>query len=216
LLKAVLIWSGVISLPPRPAINPFIIGFFSFAATRYLEQRLKMGRSLAVVLVHLSFFLSFLGVYYLILTSAMSQAESLQARLPSIKQNLNDFRYNYAKKYPNLAVLFGFSQIAETRTLVHIRSGEQLRANGFLPGSSDAFAYSLESKPTANVSWLFDHVVSAAYAAGGEYGLTIFKALIAGLIAYFLSLISVPGMPTWWSFPCIARKHSTVSRRLSR
>lgn len=86
----------------------FIIGFFSFAATRYLEQRLKMGRSLAVVLVHLSFFLSFLGVYYLILTSAMSQAESLQARLPSIKQNLNDFRYNYAKKYPNLAVLFGF------------------------------------------------------------------------------------------------------------
>lgn len=86
----------------------FIIGFFSFAATRYLEQRLKMGRSLAVVLVHLSFFLSFIGLYYLILTSAMSQAESLQARLPSIKQNLNDFRYNYAKKYPNLAVLFGF------------------------------------------------------------------------------------------------------------
>ncbi len=86
----------------------FIIGFFSFAATQYLERRLKMGRSLAVGLVHLGFFLSFIGVYYLILTSAMSQAESLQARLPSIKQNLNDFRYNYAKKYPNLAVLFGF------------------------------------------------------------------------------------------------------------
>ena len=111
-----------------------------------------------------------------------------------------DFMLRWAAIF--LAVLFGFSQIAETRTLVHIRSGEQLRANGFLPGSSDAFAYSLESKPTANVSWLFDHVVSAAYAAGGEYGLTIFKALIAGLIAYFLSLISVPGMPTWWSSIC--------------
>lgn len=111
-----------------------------------------------------------------------------------------DFMLRWASIF--LAVLFGFSQISDTRTLVHIRSGEHLQNSGFIPSSADPFAYSLDGQTSPNVSWLFDHVVSLAYGLGGENGLTIFKALVAGLIAYLLSRISVSGMPTWWSSIC--------------
>jgi len=130
----------------------------------------------------------------------LPEYEPLTPELVEEEAIRGDFMLRWAAIF--LAVLFGFSQIAETRTLVHIRSGDQMRATGFLPSSTDAFAYSLEGDSVANVSWLFDHIVSLAYSVGGEYGLTIFKALIAGIMAYFLSLISIPGMPTWWSSIC--------------
>ena len=112
-----------------------------------------------------------------------------------------------------LAVLFGFSQMADTRTLVHIRSGEDLRANGFMPSGQDHLSYAAEiaGKPFVNLSWLFDHVVSAVYSAGGPTGLTLFKALIAGIIGYLLSRISTRGMPTWWNSICCAFAISACS-----
>lgn len=112
-----------------------------------------------------------------------------------------DFMLRWASIF--LAVLFGFSQMADTRTLLHIRSGDQMRANGFLPSSQDSFSYTLEDQSTSNVSWLFDHVVCFVYALGGENALTTFKALVAGLIAYLLSFISIRNMPTWWSSVCV-------------
>ena len=111
-----------------------------------------------------------------------------------------DFMLRWASIF--LAVLFGFSEISETRTLVHIRSGEQMQENGFLPPAADPFAYSLDGQSAPNVSWLFDHAASLAWSAGGELGLTLFKAFLAGLIAYVLSLISVSGLPTWWNSIC--------------
>lgn len=112
-----------------------------------------------------------------------------------------DFMLRWAAIF--LAVLFGFGQMADTMTLVHIRSGDHLRANGFLPSSQDALSYALDGQSTANVSWLFDHVVSFVYSLGGENLLTIFKALTAGLIAYLLSRISIRNMPTWWNSVCV-------------
>ncbi len=53
-----------------------------------------------------------------------------------------DFMLRWAAIF--LAVLFGFSQINETRTLVHIRSGEYMRANGFLPPRVDVFSFAAE------------------------------------------------------------------------
>ena len=111
-----------------------------------------------------------------------------------------DFMLRWASIF--LAVLFGFSEISDTRTLVHIRSGEQMQKGGFLPPSADPFAYSLDEQSTPNVSWLFDHATQLAWSAGGELGLTLFKAFLAGLIAYVLSLISVSGLPTWWNSIC--------------
>ncbi|MCR9202408.1 MAG: hypothetical protein NXI04_27515 [Planctomycetaceae bacterium] len=111
-----------------------------------------------------------------------------------------DFMLRWASIF--LAVLFGFSEISDTRTLVHIRSGEQMQNGSFLPPSADPFAYSLDGQSTPNVSWLFDHAVHLAFSAGGELGLTLFKAFLAGLIAYVLSLISVSGLPTWWNSIC--------------
>ena len=39
---------------------------------------------------------------------------------------------------------------------------------------------------------------------GGYYGLTALKVLGAGLFAFLLTRISIPGMPTWWSSVCAA------------
>ncbi|MEO2030963.1 MAG: hypothetical protein ABGZ35_02645, partial [Planctomycetaceae bacterium] len=101
-----------------------------------------------------------------------------------------------------LAVLFACGQIAESRVLVHIRSGEYMQENGFLPPRTDVHSVSMEGEPTANVSWLFDHVVSLVWQLGGAQGLTIFKAAIAALIAWLLTRISVAGLPTWWNSIC--------------
>ena len=101
-----------------------------------------------------------------------------------------------------LAVLLGCGQISDSRTLVHIRSGDHMRNNGFLPAASDSLSFALEGKSSGNISWLFDHVISAVYSAGGATGLTVFKALIAGVIAWLLAGISVSGLPTWWNSIC--------------
>lgn len=112
-----------------------------------------------------------------------------------------DFMLRWAAIF--LAVLFGFSQMADTRTLLHVRSGEDMQSGGFLPPSEDSFSYALEGQSTSNVSWLFDHIVSTVYSLGGEYALTVFKAVVAGVIAYLLSYISLKNMPTWWSSVCV-------------
>ncbi len=101
-----------------------------------------------------------------------------------------------------LAVLFGWGQISDSRVLVHIRSGEHMQANGFLPPRVDVFSISREGQATANVSWLFDHVVSLVWKLGEAQGLTIFKAAVAAFIAWQLIRISVPGLPTWWNSIC--------------
>ncbi len=103
-----------------------------------------------------------------------------------------------------LAVLFGCGQISDSRTLVHIRSGADMRADGILPPTVDPYAAVSTGHRSANVSWLFDHLVSAAWAVGGPVGLTVFKAVLAGLMAWVLGRISVSGLPTWWNSVCVA------------
>lgn len=128
--------------------------------------------------------------------------EELTPELVEEEAIRGDFMLRWAVIF--LAVLFGFSQIGDTRTLVHVRSGDQMRANGFFPPRTDVFSFANEGQAVANTSWLFDHIVSGVYLSGGEQGLTIFKALLAAAVFYVLSLISVSGMPTWWSSICAA------------
>lgn len=134
-------------------------------------------------------------------TDELPEDEELTPEIVEEEAIRGDFMLRWAAIF--LAVLFGFGQMADTMTLVHIRSGDQLRANGFVPSSQDPLSYALDGRSTANVSWLFDHVVSAVYSLGGENLLTVFKALIAGFIAYLLSRISIRNMPTWWNSVCV-------------
>ena len=101
-----------------------------------------------------------------------------------------------------LAVLFSFGQIADSRVLIHIRSGNFMQANGFLPPRTDVFSFANEGQPTANLNWLFDHLIGSVWAVGGATGLTILKVCAGGLIAWLLTRISVAGLPTWWNSIC--------------
>lgn len=101
-----------------------------------------------------------------------------------------------------LAVLMGCGQIASSRTLVHIRSGLDMQASGFLPAAADPYSNANAGNSADNVSWLLDHILAIAWALGGATGLTVFKAIIAGIIAWQLSRISVERLPTWWNSIC--------------
>lgn len=104
-----------------------------------------------------------------------------------------------------LSVLMAFTQISDTRPLVLIRSGDYMRGHGFLPPrGTDPLSFTMDGRPITNTGWLFDHVVSLAWSVGGYYGLTALKVLGAGLFAFLLTRISIPGMPTWWSSVCAA------------
>ncbi|MCA9049187.1 MAG: hypothetical protein KDA89_10695 [Planctomycetaceae bacterium] len=130
----------------------------------------------------------------------LPEEEELTPEIVEEEAIRGDFMLRWAAIF--LAVLFGFSQIADTRTLTHVRSGDQMRSNGFLPPAADPFAYSLDGQAAPNPSWLTDHVFSLAYSLGGAAGLTVFKALVAGFAIWLLTHISVRGMPTWWSSVC--------------
>ena len=111
-----------------------------------------------------------------------------------------DFMLRWAAIF--LAVLLGFTQINDTKPLVLIRSGDYMRAHGMLPPRTDVLSLTAADKPSPNVSWLFDHVLSLCWSAGGDKALTLLKVAIAGLIAYLLTQISIRGVPTWWNSIC--------------
>jgi len=111
-----------------------------------------------------------------------------------------DFMLRWAAIF--LAVLMAFGQINDTKPLVLIRSGDAMRANGFLPSTVDQFSMTMEGQSVANVSWMFDHVVSLSWLVGGDKGLTILKALLAGVSAFLLVRISIPGVSSWWTSIC--------------
>ncbi len=140
------------------------------------------------------------GVDARLAADELPDEEPLTPELVEEEAVRGDFMLRWAVVF--LAILFGFSQFSDTRTLVQIRSGDQMRANGFLPPRTESMSFTMNGSPTTNVSWLFDHVVSAAWSAGQSSGLTVFKALMAGVVSYLLVSISVAGIPTWWTSIC--------------
>ncbi len=111
-----------------------------------------------------------------------------------------DFMLRWAAIF--LAVLMAFGQINDTKPLVLIRSGDAMRANSFLPSRVDQFSMTMDGQSVANVSWMFDHLVSLSWLVGGDKGLTILKALLAGISAFLLVRISIPGVSSWWTSIC--------------
>ena len=101
-----------------------------------------------------------------------------------------------------LAVLLGVREVNDTATLVRIRSGEAIRANGFWPPAQDEFSYTASERTWVNLSWLSDVLLSVVYGAVGAAGLSVLTGLIAAATFYLLSQISRPGLPTWWGSVC--------------
>ena len=103
-----------------------------------------------------------------------------------------------------LAILLGCSQIAETKTLIHIRSGEYLAQHGFLPPAKDVFSYTRAEAPWVNLSWLFDLLAAGVHGLGGGIALTVFQTLVAAAIFGFVVHTVRPGIRTWWGSICAA------------
>lgn len=134
------------------------------------------------------------------LEDELPEDEPLTPELVEEEAIRGDFMLRWAAVF--LAVLMAFGQINDTKPLVLIRSGDAMRADGFLPSAVDQFSMTMEGQSAANVSWMFDHLVSLSWLVGGGKGLTILKALLAGISAFLLVRISVPGVSSWWTSIC--------------
>ena len=80
-----------------------------------------------------------------------------------------------------LALLFGFAPITDTRTLVHLKSGQYMASHGFLPAANDIFSYTASDRRLVNLSWMFDLVAAGIYSFAGGIGLSILQAVLAAV-----------------------------------
>lgn len=114
-----------------------------------------------------------------------------------------------------LAFLLGSTRIAETPTLVHIRTGEYLAEHGWLPPANDVFSYTALDRPWTNLSWGFDLLAAGVYGLTSFAGLSVFKALLTALAFGLVVHISRPGAPTWWGSICAGLALLAVHLRLT-
>ena len=101
-----------------------------------------------------------------------------------------------------LALLLGISQISETRTLLHLKSGEYLMSHGFLPGSKDVFSFTTNDRKWVNLSWMFDVATAGIFSIAGGIGLSIVQGLLAGLTFGLIVHTVRPNIRTWWGSVC--------------
>ena len=101
-----------------------------------------------------------------------------------------------------LALLFGFSQIGESRTLVHIKSGQYLATHGVLPPAQDVFSTTASDRRWINLSWLFDLLAAGVHAIAGGIGLSIVQGLLAGVAFGCIVHAHRSEIRTWWGSIC--------------
>lgn len=103
-----------------------------------------------------------------------------------------------------LASLMACTQIVESKTLLHVKTGQYLASHGSLPPATDIFSYTGTDRPWINLSWLFDLLLAGLYAVGSWQGITVLKIVVAGVVFYLLTKIARPNTPTWWNSICTA------------
>lgn len=101
-----------------------------------------------------------------------------------------------------LALLLGTAQISETRSLVHLKSGQHLISHGLIPAAKDVFSLTASDRKWVNLSWLFDIFMAGAYSISGGIGLSILQGLLAGLTFGLLAHAARPNIRTWWGSIC--------------
>lgn len=101
-----------------------------------------------------------------------------------------------------LALLLGVSQIAESRTLLHLKSGQYLFSHGILPTGLDPFSYTATDRRWVNLSWMFDLMTAGVHAISGSIGLSLIQGLLVGLTFGLLAHTVRPNIRTWWGSVC--------------
>ncbi len=86
----------------------YIIGFFALPASNFLMRKLRLSRTLAIVMVYSFIFVAYIGLYVMIIPSVFNQVAGLQAKLPEIQKKLHQVRDDLVSKYPNAAGMIGF------------------------------------------------------------------------------------------------------------
>jgi tetratricopeptide (TPR) repeat protein len=102
-----------------------------------------------------------------------------------------------------LAFLLGCREIGDTLTLVRVKTGEAIAANGFWPPATDIFSYTAGDLAWINPAWLFDLILAGVFGIAGDIGLSVLTAILAGATAYIVVHISRPDLPTWWTAVCV-------------
>jgi len=97
-----------------------------------------------------------------------------------------------------LAFLLVCTEINQTTTLLHIKTGQYLLSHGLLPPRGDVFSSTAIDRTWINLSWLFDIDAALVYMVSGATGLTFWKALAAGITFWLITQIGRPGLSTWW------------------
>ncbi|MEZ6065292.1 MAG: hypothetical protein R3B90_06200 [Planctomycetaceae bacterium] len=103
-----------------------------------------------------------------------------------------------------LAILFGWTHITSSETLVSIRSGAAILENGGLPPRTDTLSYTAADRAWVNLDWLGDLLLAGLHAVGTSASLSVFTAAICGLTFWLIGRISVTNLPTWWGSICAA------------
>jgi len=98
-----------------------------------------------------------------------------------------------------IALAFACTTIADSRVLVHVKSGEYLAAHGVLPPRTDVFSASANDRPWINLSWLFDLLVAGLHASGGMIALTIFQCVAAIGLVVLVMASRHRGVTPWWA-----------------
>ncbi len=132
----------------------------------------------------------------------MPEYEPLTPELVQDEAARGDFMLRWAVVL--LAFLMGCTFIAESPTLVHVKTGEYLATHGIWPPANDVFSYTVSDRPWINLSWLFDLVLAGVYAVGGAIGLTLFKALLAAVTFWFVVNLGLGKTSTWGVSICAA------------
>ncbi|MFO0918514.1 MAG: hypothetical protein U0872_09390 [Planctomycetaceae bacterium] len=103
-----------------------------------------------------------------------------------------------------LAILLGCTAIAESKTLVYLRSGQYLAQHGVLPPATDYLAFTRAGQPWINLSWLFDLLSAGVHRLGGGIALSLFQGLAAAVTFGLLVHTVRPEIRTWWGSICAA------------
>ncbi|MDA1013673.1 MAG: hypothetical protein O3A00_04370 [Planctomycetota bacterium] len=133
-------------------------------------------------------------------TEGLPEWEPLTPELVEEEAIRGDFMLRWAVVL--LGLLYGFTQIGETQSLVHIKSGLYQLEHGFLPPGEDVFSYTAEGRPWVQLSWLFDLIMGAVYQAGGFVAVGVLRGVIVAVLMWLMVHISRPKLPTWWGSIC--------------
>ena len=126
--------------------------------------------------------------------------EELTPEIAAEEAIRNDFVLRWAVVL--LAFLLASTHIADSATLVHIKTGQYLTSHGILPPRTDIFSYTAPDRPWANLSWGFDLLVAGIHALGSFTALSAVKAVAVAFVFWIIGRISRPGTPTWWGSIC--------------